>query len=357
MKKIEKCGIMVIGDYMNYSLNAGEWNSVFAVPASVVDKYIKIAGENSLKLLLYLLRHGGSVFSEDKLRNDLGFREEGELEDAALFWIQRGIIRYENDGDNRELLANKEKTTEQAADAEAETRQKAAPCVIAKSEKIKPAVVSSGEIAERLKSDPELQMLFSETERLIAHPLGQRENNMLLGMTDHYGLNVGVSLMLLQYCFKIGKGTPAYILSCAQNWAADGIDTVEAANNRILTLEKNAGICERLRDEMELQSKLTAKMKEFIRIWTEEWGFSEDMIMLSYEKTVNAKQKFSFEYANKILENWKDAGIYTKEAADAADIARKKPAANASGYAKSESSSFDINDVVSRLKKHNLSGG
>ena len=31
---------------MNYSLNAGEWNSVFAVPASVVDKYIKIAGLN-----------------------------------------------------------------------------------------------------------------------------------------------------------------------------------------------------------------------------------------------------------------------------------------------------------------------
>ena len=93
---------------MNYSLNAGEWNSVFAVPASVVDKYIKIAGENSLKLLLYLLRHGGKAFSEDKLRDDLGFHEAGELEDAALFWIQRGIIRYENDGENRALFSDKE---------------------------------------------------------------------------------------------------------------------------------------------------------------------------------------------------------------------------------------------------------
>ena len=68
---------------MNYSLNAGEWNSVFAVPSSVVDKYIKIAGGNSLKLLLFLLRHGGESFSEKELKEALGFRLEGELEDAA----------------------------------------------------------------------------------------------------------------------------------------------------------------------------------------------------------------------------------------------------------------------------------
>ena len=42
---------------MNYSLDAGAWNSVFAVPSSVVDKYIKLADGASLKLLLYLLRH------------------------------------------------------------------------------------------------------------------------------------------------------------------------------------------------------------------------------------------------------------------------------------------------------------
>ena len=71
---------------MKYSLNAGEWNSVFAVPSSVVDKYIKIAGGNSLKLLLYLLRHGGESFSEKELKDALGFRMEGELEDAAHFF-------------------------------------------------------------------------------------------------------------------------------------------------------------------------------------------------------------------------------------------------------------------------------
>lgn len=334
---------------MNYSLNAGEWNSVFAVPASVVDKYIKIAGENSLKLLLYLLRHGGKAFSEDKLRNDLGFHETGELEDAALFWIQRGIIRYENDGENRALFSDKSDKEEAEQLVLSETKTESAPPKPAKKEKIKPAAISSGDIAERIKSDSEIKMLFDEAEKLYAHPLKSRESNMLIALIDHYGLNVGAALMLLQYCFKIGKTSPEYILSCAQNWADEGIDSVEAANEKILALERNNSISERLREAIELKSKLTAKMKEYIRVWTDEWGFSEEMIMLCYEKTVNAKNEFKFEYANKILENWKDAGLYTKEAVDAADLARKKPVKTAAGSAKSENSSFDINDIMSKI--------
>ncbi len=333
---------------MNYSLNVGEWNSVFAVPASVVDKYIKIAGENSLKLLLYLLRHGGKNFSDDKLRDDLGFREAGELEDAALFWIQRGIIRYENDGENRALFSEKSDKEEAEQLVLSENAPECVPQKFAKKELIKPAVISSRDIAERIKSDSEIQMLFSEAEKLYAHPLKSNENQMLITITDHYGLNVGAALMLLQYCFKIGKTSPAYILSCAQNWADEGIDTVDAANEKILALERNNSISERLREAMELNSKLTEKMKEYIRVWTEEWNFSEDMIMLCYEKTVNAKQEFKFEYANKILENWKNAGLYTKQAVEAADLTRKKPVKTASS-AKSENSSFDINDIMSKI--------
>lgn len=337
---------------MNYSLNVGEWNSVFAVPASVVDKYIKIAGENSLKLLLYLLRHGGKNFSEDKLRDELGFRETGELEDAALFWIQRGIIRFENDGENRALFSEKAENEQAEQLVITESVPQKAPA----KEKIKPAVISSGDIAERIKSDSEIKMLFDEAERLFAHPLKSNENQMLITMTDHYGLNVGAALMLLQYCFKIGKKSTNYILSCAQNWADEGIDSVEAANEKILALEKNFTISEQLREAMELKSKLTAKMKEFIRVWTEDWGFSEEMIMLCYEKTVNAKNEFKFEYANKILENWKDAGLYTKEAVEASDLARKKPVKTASA-AKSENSSFDVNDVVARIQQRRNNGG
>ena len=81
---------------MEFSLNAGEWNSVFAVPSSIVDRYLLLAGEDSLKLILFLLRHGGERFTAERLRMELGFKRVGELEDAALCWVERGVVRAES---------------------------------------------------------------------------------------------------------------------------------------------------------------------------------------------------------------------------------------------------------------------
>lgn len=35
---------------MNYKMNLGAWNSIFAVPCSVVDEHIKLAGAAQLKV-------------------------------------------------------------------------------------------------------------------------------------------------------------------------------------------------------------------------------------------------------------------------------------------------------------------
>lgn len=328
---------MKIGDVMKYSLNAGEWNSVFAVPSGVVDKYIKLAGGNSLKLLLFLLRHGGEEFSEEQLNTALGFRERGELEDAALFWIQRGVIRYDNGADGGLAPAS-------ARDAEAPVEEKPAakPKAV-----IKPVSVSSGEVADRIRSDKELGMLYAEAERLYARPLRQRENQLVISLVDHYGLPAGVALMLLNYCFKAGKTSPGYIQTVAADWSEEEINTIELANARILSLEKQNGVEERLREAMEMKTKLSVQMRRYIKKWTEEWGFDEQMIMLAYEKTVDNIKEWKPEYANRILESWNGAGIRTPEAVEKADLSHKQTVKAASGA----SSSFDMNDVMSKIKK------
>jgi len=324
---------------MKYSLNAGEWNSVFAVPSSVVDKYIRLAGGNSLKLLLFLLRHGGEEFTEDALNTELGFRERGELEDAALFWIQRGIIRYDNGGG---LTAAHESNINEIKTAEVSLALPKPKPVVGK-----PANVSSGEVADRISKDKELEMLFKEAELLYAHPLRQRENQLVISLVDHYGLTVGVALMLLKYCFKSGKTSPGYIQTVAADWAAEEIDTIELANARILSLEKQNGVEERLREAMEMTTKLSVKMRRYIKTWTEDWGFDENMVMLAYEKTIDQISEWKPEYANKILESWKNEGIRSPAAAEeTAQLRKKKTVAAAAG----SSSSFDMNDVMSKIK-------
>lgn len=341
---------------MDYTLNAGVWNSVFAVPTSVVDEYIKLAGGNSLKLLLFLLRHGGKSFSEDELCEQLGFVKSGELEDAAVFWEQRGVIRRVYGDDSGELCAAKERSVH--------TEEPQKP-VVEKVKALKPAAVSSGEIAERIKKDKEIAMLFSEAEILYARPLRQREENLVISLVDHYGLNVGVSLMLLNYCIKAGKHTPDYIQTCAKDWADNGINSVELANARILKLERRDNIYERFKTTLGLNTKLPKKITDLIDKWTEQWGFSDEMIMYAYDETVYNTGSFEPRYMNSILENLKNSNIFTVEEAKKASEeykSKNKPAAKpkavsgATNSPKQSSSSFDMNDVMEQIKNRYKNG-
>lgn len=354
---------------MDYTLNAGAWNKVFAVPSSLVDDYIKLAGGDSLKLLLYLLRHGGESVSEDELCEKIGISDRGKLEDAAVFWEQRGVIRRVYGDDSGELIAvNETESVKSHAVGESDLEEKES-AVVSKIGELKPASVSSGEIAERIKSDREIAHLFFEAENLYKRPLRQRELNLVISLVDHYGLNAGVSLMLLSYCLKAEKTSPDYIQTCAKDWADNGINSVELANARLLKLEQRDSLYERLRDAMGLKSKLPKKTTDLIEKWSEEWGFGEEMIMHAYDETVYNTGSFQPKYMNAILENWKADGIFTVEqaqrasesfkASKAATISTTRTKGKNKTGAKSETdskSSFDMDEVMAQIQNRYKNG-
>ena len=360
---------------MEYSLNAGEWNKVFAVPSSVVDKYIKLASGNALKLLLYLMRHGGEAFSAETLRAELGFERLGELEDAALFWVQRGIIRADSGKNSVKLSAAEAKAAESLSDEGAQT----APAVVQptnetekrvpvnrNTQKAKPPALSSGEIAEEVKNSPEMKALFEAAENLFGRMLRGSDRETIAGLTGYYGLPCDVALMLLGYCTNLKekhgkKITANYISSVAQNWSDEEIMTVQLAEEKIRSLEKQSSIEEKICQALGLTSKPTTETRNFIKRAVD-WKFSEEMIMLAYDKTVDATGGWGASYANKIMENWYNAGITTPSAAEKADEEFKKANSFKKPYAPSkksskkpaepENSSLDIDDFEAQLLKN-----
>ena len=66
---------------MNYCLNAGCWETVFAVPGAVVDKYIKLASGSAVKVLLYILRNNGREVSCQEISSALSISED-DIKDA-----------------------------------------------------------------------------------------------------------------------------------------------------------------------------------------------------------------------------------------------------------------------------------
>lgn len=331
---------------MNYSLDAGAWNSVFAVPTSVVDKYIKLADGASIKLLMYLLRHGGESFTEEQLKNALGIRRDGELEDAAMFWFQRGIIRM----DEGTLIPTDDSAQERLPEMEsAEPEQK--PSSIRKvSDTGSGAVIyTSRDIAQRINTDSAVNFLFKEVQGLYGRVLKTTESRMVLQLTDFYGLPAEVAVMLLKYCFRVGKTTPNYILATAQDWVNENIRTVSEADAHLLKLEKRFSVEENLRRAMDMKTKFSPNQLTYIKTWSEDWGFAEDMIILAYEITLDKTGSLNFSYTNKILENWKNSGIFNT--ADAKRESEERRGKSAKKKPDSSSSSIDMDDVMEELRR------
>lgn len=342
---------------MEYKLDVGCWNSVFAVPCDVVDQYIRLAGEGAMKIMLFMLRHGGKSFSEEELMDALGIKSRGELEDALLFWVQRGMLKHaeiESPEDVRTFAdaAPKRKTIT----AEQLVLGDALPQPTQETSSAKPVgantlYFTSGDIAERIRTDKEIAGLFSEAEKLYGRSLRPKEMQTVISLTDVYGLPAIVAIMLLKYCFRIQKGTAVYINSVAHDWSEDNINTFELADMRISELERKNSNEEKLRKAMELDRKFIKKEREYIESWTCAMGFSVEMIMLAYERAVmHVNGKNPFDYMNGILTSWHKDGITAAEQVEQKDKeyrGKKKPAESSSNPS---DSSFDVDDIMKQIR-------
>ena len=77
---------------MGYKLELGAWSAVFAVPNALVDRYIKEADGDQLKVMLWLLRHNGRPYAAEDLAAALGITPQ-RVDTALGFWMKR-FIRF-----------------------------------------------------------------------------------------------------------------------------------------------------------------------------------------------------------------------------------------------------------------------
>ena len=301
---------------MNYKLNLGCWGSVFAVPSDVVDKYIKIAGGSSIKVLLFFLRHSGEQVTDEIIANALSMNCE-DVNDSLSFWKQVGLLD-EVDGSfapaSISLSLQKETVpqVEIPVSAVGVTKEQADFAAI-KAAALRSPEFTPAQIAGTVKSDEKVDFLFKTCETLYGRPLKHTEQNALITITEHIGLPTEVTLMLVDYCFSINKASPAFLKESAMNWMENGITDLASAERHISMLQSRYSAENSVKSIFDINRALSQKEKDFIDLWYNVWGFSSDMVKLAYDINVNSKGKFSFPYINKILENWHIKGIKTEE--------------------------------------------
>lgn len=176
---------------------------------------------------------------------------------------------------------------------------------------------------------PDVQKLFHNAQQKLGKMLSQQDMSMLFGFHDWLGLPVDVIDLLLSYCTANGHKGMRYIEKVAISWAEEGILTVDQAVEYI-ELRKTG-----FRTIMKAfgQNRLPVATEEtYIKKWLQEYQLPMDVVKTACERTVMKTGNVSFPYADKILQQWKAAGVKTLadiEAQDQAFAAKKAQTAPA----------------------------
>ncbi|MCL2301522.1 MAG: DnaD domain protein [Firmicutes bacterium] len=281
---------------------------MFAVPEALVDEHLKLARELDLKVLLWILRKG-EVGGLEALAHWLG-RPEGDLVDAAQFWIDKGLVTV----DSGQLTVD-------SAEAKAAVQPAALPVpvvAVPAPDELPPIRPTATQVLTRTQEDAALRRLFREADKLLGRTIGYEGQCTLLMLHDTYGLPSEVIFMLLTHCAKLEKTNISYIMKAGAAWAEREIDTIEKAGEWIAYLENSSSLWNQLcRHAGKDIPKGKAREKYLLR-WSGELGFGMDMICLAYDEMADSCSKIEFAYIDKVLEGWHAAGVKTPAGAAAA---------------------------------------
>ena len=291
---------------MSYIINPEKWNKIFAVPAEVVDRHIKLAGSAQLKVLLWMLRNSESEFDLDALSRGTGIAGADAL-DAIQFWIETGIMINTSSATEAPKPAAPEP-------AKAPEPQRVSPVVVELNRsglRDKPTTI---DVARRGQESPELRFLWNQAQEKLGKTLSFNDQRTLLWMHDHLGLPVAVILMIIEYSVSQDKRGIAYIEKIGQSWAQEEIFSIELAEAKLSQIKNRNTLWKRLREQFGFQNITpTQKQGEMLEIWTSKLGFSDDMICLAFEECLDRTAKINLSYIGRVLENWSNSGFKTPE--------------------------------------------
>lgn len=310
-----------------------------------IDKYMPRANGEYVKIYLYLLRcmaGKDTPLSLSRIADQFEHTENDVLR-ALRYWEKVRLLQLEYNA-QQELSAIRlmeiptdssghttHDSDRQLADAAALTVPKAsAPAV-----PVRKAPADTGttnafiqaaapqapaypmdQIRTFCKRDQVRELIFV-SEQYLGRTLNQKDLSMIFFWYDKLQLPEDLIEFLIESCVSRNHKSLHYMQRIAEDLASRNIRTVAAAQEY---LNQNTESYHAVMKAFGIRNRnlIPAETRHLNR-WSNEWGFSPDMISEACQRTIQTIHEPSFEYAASILDKWHQNGIHTLEDVKKAD--------------------------------------
>lgn len=367
-----------------------------AVANQFIDEYMPAASGEYVKVYLYILRHQDETLNVDTIADALS-HTEADVRRAITYWKKQGVLveaekqedskagkkrgervygetqedsRQEGPVDNSGDIHYMDEGAS-AAETAAVPKKENAPvqaagmarknAAMALAEKKIPQVrpFYTTEQVNRVAQEEEFSQLLYIAQKYMNKVFTPRDCELFAYLYDGLHMTMELLEFLVEYCVQGGHSNLRYLETVALNWHEKGIRTVEEAKQYVTAYNKDTfavmkafGLGDRNPGSVEL---------DMIQRWFKEYGFAKEIVVEACNRTLAAIHTPSFQYADKILSEWKKSGVRSMREIAAMDEKRenrtttRQPVAPKTG--KNQFHNFEQRDtnydamVLERLKQ------
>jgi len=331
----------MLGVFMSsFSVYRDVDNGSTCVSNRFIDEYLPDANAAQIKVYLYLLRMTGNATSVSDMADRFNYTEK-DICRAIKYWEKLGVlgINYGLDGSvvGIKLFTSPVNTMPVTGipaqtfvpvsvplnnsslsvyDMETSDSMHAGSLSTSSYESVSPSVADSTvafvkpayslDDLKAFKEQEETAQLIFIAEQYLGKTLSPADIKSLLFITDVLNFSTDLIDYLLTYCVDKDKKSFRYIETVAIKWAEAGITTPEEAKLASGKYDKSVYTVMRALGK---SSTPTEKEAGFVKRWTNEFGFSTDIILEACERSVMSTDKNRFAYADSILKSWKQSGV------------------------------------------------
>ena len=334
-----------------------------------IDRYMAAANGEYVKVYLYLLRHGQEPLNVSNIADALN-HTEADVKRALAYWEKLGALKLDNSQTARETAAvQRERLAEteerwgsrQAADAmeglmrtqisdsaEAPADRSDRPDSSDRNQpggqKVQAETAASAaarkpysqEQVNRLSEDEDFAQLLYIAQKYMNKVFTPRECEVFAYLYDGLRLSAELLEYLVEYCVQGGHTSIRYIETVGLNWHEKGLLTVDAAKAYASGFTKDSFAVMRAFGLTDRKPGNTEK--EMIERWFGTYGFGREVVLEACNRTLEAIHSPSFRYADKILSEWKKAGV--KTLSDVSTLDKKRQGSKNTRTAKRPANQF-----------------
>ncbi len=312
--------------------NRFQYNSTI-IENDFIDHYMVKANGEYVKVYLLLLRYLNTPdcsLTISSLADRLECTEK-DISRALNYWANEGLLSIDYDAQhticgisiglstqstdvqetNTYTLDIKTTNSQEAvvsgsarASAPAESPSNASPV----SDMLQNISDQPSTVSVTAQNSEDLKQLYFVAEQYMGKPLSISEIQKINYFFDHLHFSVDLIEYLIEYCVENGHRNMRYIESVAHAWADANISSVTEAKNNSASYNRN---CFAVLKTFGIKGRNPAPVEvSYIKKWTEEYGFTLDIITEACSRTIAHTSKPDFKYADSILKNWFEKNVH-----------------------------------------------